>query len=301
MASSPLVLAIGQFDGIHLGHQSVFRSALRAANDLGGRADVLTFHPHVADLLTPSSPPLLLATPEQNQSLIASCGIANVHSIPFTREFASMAPSDFLALLKLEFPSVAAIAVGQNFTFGKNRSGNAESLPSLAGQLGVAAIVVPHVEWNGLPISSTRIRTAVANGDLASARAMLGRPFSIAGMVVRGRAVGRTLGFPTANVLPSLPIRPLPGVYAARLLLDRAPIPGAAFVPDPSDPDQAIFGNVVEIHLPGVSRDLYGANVEISFTRRLRGRIPFPNQAFASAQLAKDVADALRADSEAYP
>lgn len=301
MASSPLVLAIGQFDGIHLGHQAVFREAIRAANGLGGRADVLTFHPHVADLLTPSSPPLLLATPEQNHSHIAACGIANVHSIPFTREFASMAPSDFLALLKLEFPALAAIAVGLNFTFGKNRAGNAESLPALAGNLGIAAIVVPHVEWNGLPISSTRIRAAVAEGDLSAARAMLGRAFSLAGNVVRGRAVGRTLGFPTANVLPVLPIRPYPGVYAARLLLDGSSFPGAAFVPDPSDPEQSVFGNVVEIHLPGLSRDLYGAHVEVSFTRRLRGRIPFPTPAFASAQLARDAADALRADSEAYP
>ncbi|MGD9781723.1 MAG: riboflavin biosynthesis protein RibF [Kiritimatiellia bacterium] len=300
-ASAPLVLAIGQFDGVHRGHQAVFRAAVESAQRLRGTSGCLTFSPHVARLLDPVRAPLLLATPEQNQALIAACGIGQIHVIPFTREFAAMGPENFLALLKLEFPTLAEIAVGQNFTFGKDRAGNSAALPVLAGKVGCRARVVPHVEWDGLPISSSRIRAAVQAGDLPLARAMLGRPFALAGSVVRGRAVGRTLGFPTANVRPALPIRPAPGIYAARLHLPDGPRPGAAFVPDPADPAQAHFGTIVEIHVPGLSRDLYGQAVEVSFTRRLRGHMDFPDAAAASAQIARDVEAALAADVQDNP
>ncbi len=138
-------------------------------------------------------------------------------------------------------------------------------------------------------------------GDLPLARTMLGRPFTLAGTVVHGRAVGRTLGFPTANIRPVLPIRPAPGIYAARLRLHDGPHPGAAFVPDPADPAQAHFGKVVEVHVPGLSRNLYELAVEISFTRRLRGHMPFPDAATASAQIARDTAEALQADAQENP
>ncbi len=293
---APLVLAIGQFDGVHLGHQAVFRVAVESARELGGTPGCLTFSPHVAQLLDPSHAPLLLATTEQNQNLISACGIRQIHTFPFTREFAAMGPVDFLSLLKMEFPSLATVVVGRNFTFGNNRTGNSSILPDLARPLGLHARIVPHVEFEGLPVSSTRIRHAVRSGNLPLARAMLGRPFSLSGPVVHGRADGRKLGFPTANIRPTLPIRPAPGIYAARLLLPDGPHPGAAFVPDPSDPAQSHFGTVVEIHVPGFTRDLYDLQVGISFTRRLRGHMPFPDAASASAQIARDVANAMATD-----
>ena len=300
-ASAPLVLAIGQFDGVHRGHQAVFRAAVESAQRLRGASGCLTFHPHVAQLLNPVRAPLLLATPEQNQALISACGIGRIHVIPFTREFAAMGPENFLVLLKLEFPTLAEIVVGRNFTFGKDRAGDSAALPDLAGKVGCRAQIVPHVEWDGRPISSSRIREAVALGDLPTAKAMLGRAFALAGTVVHGRAVGRAIGFPTANVHPVLPIRPAPGIYAARLHLPDGSRPGAAFVPDPADPAQAHFGKIVEIHVPGLSRDLYGQAVEISFTRRLRGHVAFPDAAAASAQIARDVDAAMAADAQESP
>lgn len=201
----------------------------------------------------------------------------------------------------MEFPSLAEIVVGENFTFGKDRAGNRKTLPALAAPLGLRAHVVPHVEHGGAPISSTRVRAAVAAGDLPLAKILLGRAFALAGPVVRGRAVGRSLGFPTANVRPDLPIRPAPGIYAARLVLADGPHPGAAFVPDPADPAQAHFGKVVEIHVPGLARDLYDQRVEIAFTRRLRGHEHFPDAAAASARIAADVQAALAADAEENP
>lgn len=297
----PLVLAIGQFDGVHRGHQAVFRAAVEAAARRNGIPGCLTFAPHVAQLLDPAHAPLLLATPEQNQVLICACGIRQVHTLPFTRQFAAMGPAEFLALLKLEFPALAEVVVGQNFTFGKDRAGNAATLPELARQAGIQATIVPHVELDGAPISSTRIRAAVAAGDLPLVRAMLGRPFALAGTVIRGRAVGRKLGFPTANVRPVLPIRPAPGIYAARLRLADGAHPGAAFVPDPADPAQAHFGHVVEIHVPGFARNLYDHEVEVAFTRRLRGHRAFPDAAAAAAQIARDTAAALQADAQESP
>jgi riboflavin kinase/FMN adenylyltransferase len=299
--AAPLVLAIGQFDGVHRGHQAIFRTTVESAERFGGTPACLTFQPHVAQLLNPARAPLLLATPEQNQALIAACGIQQIHVFPFTREFAAMGPADFLSLLKMEFPSLAEIVVGENFTFGKDRAGHRGTLPSLAAALGLRAHMVPHVEWDGAPISSTRIRAAVAAGDLPLATFLLGRAFALAGTVVRGRAVGRSLGFPTANVRPDLPIRPAPGIYAARLMLSDGPHPGAAFVPDPADPAQAHFGKVVEIHVPGLARDLYDQQVEIAFTRRLRGHVHFPDAAAASARIAADVQAALAADAEQNP
>ena len=145
-ASAPLVLAIGQFDGVHLGHQAVFHAAVKSAQKRRGISGCLTFFPHVAELLNPGHVPLLLATPEQNQVLIAACGIQQIHAFPFTRELAAMGPDEFLSLLKLEFPDLAEVVVGQNFTFGKNRAGNHDTLPGLAKALGLLAQIVPPVE-----------------------------------------------------------------------------------------------------------------------------------------------------------
>lgn len=300
-AAAPLALAIGQFDGVHLGHQAVFHATVAAARERNGIAGCLTFHPHVAAVLDPAHAPPLLATPAQNQALITACGIGPIHTLPFTRSLAAMTPAEFLALLKMKFPPLTDIVVGQNFTFGKSRAGNAATLPALAESVGLQARIVTHVEVDGAPISSTRIRAAVLGGDLPLARTLLGHSFALAGHVVRGRAVGRTLGFPTANIQPILPIRPAPGIYAARLHLHDGPHPGAAFVPDPADPRQAHFGSVVEIHLPGFDRNLYDHDVEIAFTRRLRGHMTFPDPAAASAQIARDSRQALDVEAQDTP
>ena len=298
---APLVLAIGQFDGVHLGHQAVFRCAIASAQNCGGIPGCLTFHPHVAQLLNPDHAPPVLATQEQNQALIAACGIQQIHTFPFTRELAAMGPAEFLSLLKLEFPHLAEIVVGQNFTFGKNRAGNCDTLPGLAQALGLRVQIIRHVELGDAPISSTRIRAAVQTGDMPLATTMLGRAFSLVGTVVHGRKVGRTLGFPTANIQPVLSIRPAPGIYAARLRLHDGPHPGAAFVPDPADPAQTHFGKVVEVHIPGLSRNLYDHEVEIFFTCRLRGHMPFSDAAAATAQITRDTAAALKADAQEHP
>ena len=288
----PVVLALGQFDGIHLGHQAVLRAARDLARDLGASARCLTFEPHVMRVLDPARAPLELATPGQNEARILDCGLDGVTVFPFDRDWAARSALDFLrALLDVVYAPVVGVAVGADFAFGRNREATAADLPALAAAAGIPhAVVVPPVLRDGAPVSSSRIRAAVAEGDMDSAAAMLGRPFALEGDVVHGRAVGRQHGLPTANVRPILPIRPKPGVYAARL----GTLPAAAFVPDPADPAQTVkFGNVVEVHVLDASGDWYGRRVEVLFLHRIRPYIAFPDQSAASVQIRRDL-DAMK-------
>jgi len=294
--TTPIVLALGQFDGVHRGHQSVFQAAIDSAQACGGSAECLTFSPHVLHLLDPDHAPPLLSTPRQLQRAITACGIHQIHILAFTHEFAAMSPLEFLHLLKARLPTLVEVVVGTNFTFGKNHEGNTDTLLHLAKELHLRATIVPHLDWVGEPISSSRIRAAVQKGDFPLAATLLGRPYALAGTVVHGRGAGRKNGFPTANIRPELPIRPAPGIYAAQLHLKDGAHPGAAFVPDPTDPAQDRYGDVIEIHLPGFSRDIYDQSVEVSFIRRLRGHMPFADADAAAKQIALDTADALQAN-----
>lgn len=288
----PVVLALGQFDGIHLGHQAVLRAARDLARDLGASARCLTFEPHVMRVLDPARAPLELATPGQNNARILACGLDGLAVFPFDHYWASRSALDFLRVLPdITRAPVVGVVAGADFAFGHNREATAADLSSLAAAAGIPhAVIVPPVPWNGTPVSSSRIRAAVAEGDMDSAAAMLGRPFALEGDVVHGRAVGRQHGLPTANVRPHLPIRPKPGVYAARL----DTLPAAAFVPDPTEPVQtAKFGDVVEVHVLGASGDWYGRRVEVQFLHRIRPYIAFPDQDAASAQIRLDI-EAMR-------
>lgn len=288
----PAVLALGQFDGIHLGHQAVLRAARDLARELGATARCLTFEPHVMRVLDPARAPLELATPAQNAARIRDCGLDGTVVFPFDRDWAARSAMDFLRALPgaIRAP-VAGVVSGADFAFGRNREATAADLPRLATAAGIPrAAIVPPVLWRGAPVSSSRIRAAVAEGDAEAAAAMLGRPFALEGTVVHGRAVGRQHGLPTANVRPAIPIRPKPGVYAARL----DDHPAAAFVPDPADPAQSSkFGDVVEVHILGAAGDWYGRRVEVHFLHRLRPYLPFPDQTAASAQIRLDL-EAMR-------
>ena len=283
-----VVLALGQFDGIHLGHRAVLHAARDLARGLGASARCLTFEPHVLRVLDPARAPLELATPGQNNARILACGLDGLAVFPFDRGWAARSALDFLrALPDVVHAPVVGVAAGADFAFGRNREATAADLPALAAAAGIPhAVVVPPVRWNGAPVSSSRIRAAVADGDMDSAAAMLGRPFALEGTVVHGRAVGRRHGLPTANVRPILPIRPKPGVWAARLDTH----PAAAFVPDPADPAQTSkFGDVVEVHVLDASGDWYDHRVEVHFLHRLRPYISFPDQSAAAVQIRLDL------------
>ena len=213
----PLHLAIGMFDGVHLGHQAVIEAALHSARQGGGTAAVLTFHPHPSRLFRPAAPTLLLMPPEQQANFLREFGVGLVIAQPFTRRFARLRAEHFLAYLKQRLPNLAAVYVGENFRFGHQRAGDVALLVRSGREQGIAVVSVARLRHNGRPISSTRIRELLARGGIAAASRLLGYTYFCDGVVQPGRQQGRQLGFPTLNVAWDPEAKPAYGVYGVRL------------------------------------------------------------------------------------
>jgi riboflavin kinase/FMN adenylyltransferase len=213
----PLHLAIGMFDGVHLGHQAVIEAALHSARQDGGAAAVLTFYPHPSRLFRPAEPTLLLMPPEQKTQFLRAFGVRLVITQPFTRGFARLRAEHFLAYLKKRLPNLAAVYVGENFRFGHGRAGDVALLVRTGRELGLAVVSVARLRHNGRPVSSTRVRELLARGGIATAGRLLGYTYYCDGVVQPGRQQGRQLGFPTLNVAWEPEARPAYGVYAVRL------------------------------------------------------------------------------------
>ena len=281
----PLVLAAGFFDGLHRGHQAVIAMARSAARTAGAQAWALTLDPHPLKILQPDRAPRLLTDPDHRLRLLAAQGLDGCLVLPFTRALADLEPAAFIAQLHAAAPGLHRIVVGPNWTFGHRARGTPALLRELAAGHGFAVTVADPVLSGGEPISSTRIRTAVQAGHLDQAADWLGRPFSVRGPVVAGRQVGRTYGFPTANVDAGGEVRPPPGIYAVRVQADGWTAGGAAYL-GPRAP------GVVEVHVLDRHDDLYGQTLEIAFRHRLRGHQDFAQPAELIAQIARDVAAA---------
>lgn len=298
-AVRPVILAAGFFDGIHRGHQRVLAEAVAAARRAGGEAWVLTFDVHPLEVLRPDSAPRLLMCNRHKLLWLERCGIDACLLLPFRRRTAGLEPEEFVARLHAALPTLRAILVGRHWRFGRGGRGNPRLLSRLGRERGFEVRVMRHSVQEGVAVSSTRVRSAVQAGDLPRAREMLGRPFSVLGTVKRGRSVGRTLGYPTANLALCNEALPPRGVYAVRALITRGR-PGAdlldgvlnfglrpTFAGTATEP-------VPELHLFDVNLDLYGCEIEVFFVERLR-----PERRFASAedlrrQIAADVGKARR-------
>jgi riboflavin kinase/FMN adenylyltransferase len=214
---APLHLAIGMFDGVHLGHQAVIEAAMSSARQSGGVAAVLTFHPHPSRLFRPAAPTLLLMPPEQKTHFLRELGVDIVIAQPFTRTFARIEAAHFLAYLKKHLPTLAAVYVGENFRFGRGRAGDVELLVRTGREAGIGVVSVARLRHNGQPISSTRVRELLAAGNIAQANRLLGYTYFSEGAVQTGQRLARKLGFPTLNVAWVPEARPAYGVYAVRL------------------------------------------------------------------------------------
>jgi riboflavin kinase/FMN adenylyltransferase len=289
----PVVLAVGTFDGIHLGHQAVIRQAVDRARALNGEAWVLTLEPHPLKILKPElAPPLLTSTPHKLR-LIEPLGVQGCIVLPFTRERANEEPEDFVDDLKSCIPTLKGMVVGDNWTFGRGARGRPAMLEAVMKPHGVQVVIVPPVLQHNEPISSTRIRQAVFQGELDKAAAMLGRPFSILGDVVVGRQFGRILGFPTANVDPHNEVHPPAGVYAACLTHKGRLFLGAAFRPDPKSAYPLPL-DTVEVHLFDFHEDLYRQEVEVFFLHRTRLPKKFPDPEQLRRQITQDIEEIHR-------
>lgn len=212
-----LHLAIGMFDGVHRGHQRVIQNAIDGARRSGGIAGVLTFWPHPSYLFLPENPVPQIMTPDVKEQVLRSLGVDLIIEQPFDREFAAIPADHFVLHLQSHLPGLRALYVGENWRFGKGRTGDAAFLAGLGRAAGVEVISAPRLQFEGSPVSSTRIRDCLRRGEMAAANALLGYTYFSEGIVREGKRLGRTLGFPTLN-LPWAPLlKPRFGVYAVRV------------------------------------------------------------------------------------
>jgi riboflavin kinase/FMN adenylyltransferase len=285
----PLCVAIGVFDGVHLGHQALIRRAMQEAERLGGSAVVLTFHPHPARVLRPDSAPHLLTSTPHKLRLIEELGCQFLLQIKFDAAFAAQPPEVFIEALTRSAPSLRMVCVGHNWAFGKGRAGNVALLAALGEKFGFETLEIEPVEIDGELVSSTRIRKAVEAGDFDTARRFLGRDYTILGTVQPGAGRGRGIGFPTANLSAHNERFPPNGVYAVRVLLDSRWFEGVANVGVRPTVANAL-DRVLEVHIFDFSGDLYGHDLEVKFERFLRPEQKFSSIEELRAQIARDAA-----------
>lgn len=296
------VVTVGTFDGVHLGHQDVLATLARHAEARGLPSVVVTFDPHPLEVVNPAAAPPLLTLTDEKLPMFVQAGISYVAVLPFTPLLAALEAEQFVDDVLLGRFGMRELLVGHDHGFGRGRMGDIDVLRQLGRLRDFHVTVLPPVHApNGQAISSTAIRRAVAGGDLRQAAIGLGRPYSIAGTVVRGDQRGRTIGYPTLNLAPLSPRKLLPpdGVYAVRVQLPTGAFGGMLNLgPRPTVGD---LHRRIETHVFDASGDWYGARVRLDFVARLRGTQPFGGLDALRAQLAIDEQQARAALATAQP
>ncbi|MBY0400229.1 bifunctional riboflavin kinase/FAD synthetase [Myxococcota bacterium] len=292
------VLTIGNFDGVHLGHQEILRQIVRRARARDGESVLYTFEPHPRRVLQSEQALRLLETFEQKMETVEAFGVDAVIAEPFDLDFARVRPEQFIEEYVHARVRPVEVYVGYDFHFGRDREGSMRLLTERGPHLGFSVTVVPEVSVEGRDVNSTRIRQLLAEGEVEEAALLLGRPFRARGRVAVGDRRGRTLGFPTANLAPDTEILPAPGVYFGRLKrLDEGRFADGAGLPVVTNVGyRPTFRDgrdlVAEAHVLDFQGDLYDLEVDLSFDGRLRGEIRFESVDALRAQIARDVAAA---------
>jgi riboflavin kinase/FMN adenylyltransferase len=291
-AAAPVALTIGNFDGVHLGHQAMLAELKRAATRLGLPACVLTFEPHPREFFAPDKAPTRLTSLREKLELLAACGVDRVHVCRFNYAFAQTTAEDFVDGIIARGLGARWVLVGDDFRFGARRAGSLVMLKQAAPRLGLEVAALASVTLDGERVSSTALRQALAAGDLERAGRLLGRAYSISGRVVRGDGLGRKLGFPTANVQMKHNRPPLTGIFAVRLR-------GAASEPLPAVASLGVRPTVkqqgapvLEVHALDFSGDLYRRHVRVEFLHRLRDEEKYADLATLTRQIALDAKNA---------
>jgi len=283
-ALAGMALALGNFDGVHLGHRALFKEAAQH-----GRPGALTFEPHPGKVLQPELAPRLITPLPRKLQLMEAAGLDVVVVLPFTLGFARTPARDFEAML-FDRAQLRAVVVGRDYTYGALRAGTVATLTETAMARGAVVAVVEAVTVGGVVASSSRIREYILEGRVGAARALLGRPFDLDGVVVKGDGRGRSIGFPTANVDTHGELLPASGVYAVRVRTGEGWHGGAANIgTKPTFGGSAV---TVEVHLLDWAGDLYGQEVRVEFLERLRAERRFPSVSELTAQIQRDVEEA---------
>lgn len=292
-ATRPCAAAIGNFDGVHRGHARLVAETVAAAQQLGGRAVVLTFDPHPARVLAPASAPASLLGLAQKAELLGALGVDTLAVLPFTPAMAALSADSFARDVLGSCLGAAAVVVGDGFRFGHGRTGDAALLSEQGRDLGWTVTTVRPVTHQGEPISSTRVRRSLAAGDVAAAAELLGRHFFVDGVVEAGEGRGRGLGFPTANVASANETLPASGVYACLFAPGGEP-PREAVANLGTRPtfEEGVARPRLEVHVLDTDRDLYGRAVRVAFVERLRAEERFADADALARQIAEDVARA---------
>lgn len=286
---APLHLALGVFDGVHAGHQEVISRAVQSARREGGLAGVLTFDPHPIRVIAPGkAPAALLETLDHKARVVSDLGVELFIPLHFDLDFAKMEAAEFLE--KLLAAPVRTIAVGEDWRFGHNRSGDVTFLEARSQDCGFHLEAVAPIMHDGERISSSRIRQAIRDGNLPDADSMLGRPYTVSGKVIEGRKLGRTIGFPTANLATGSLQLPPDGVWAVQATVAGTTHNGVANLGMRPTVDGS--HRLLEVHVFDFSGDLYGRELEVRFRRHLRDEIKFPSFEALQTQILQDAENA---------
>jgi riboflavin kinase / FMN adenylyltransferase len=288
----PAAVALGVFDGVHLGHRAILGLAVSHAGAAGMRSIACTFDSHPMEVLQPGRAPLPITTLDERLVLIEGCGLDCAVVLPFTRELAAMEPEAFVKDVLVTRLGARDVVVGFNHRFGRGARGDASMLRTLGERLGFRTHVVEPLVVDGVAVSSTEIRAALQQGELAMAGRLLGRPYTLSGTIAHGAGRGRTLGFPTANLVPTRPVLAAAGVYACT-----AEVAGRKERAVVNVGVRPTFGETalaVEAYLLDFAGDIYGQTMTLTFVSRIREERRFPSVEALKSQIESDAAEARR-------
>jgi riboflavin kinase/FMN adenylyltransferase len=281
------VITLGNFDGLHLGHQELIKMVIKRARETGAISLVVTFRPHPLKILAPEKCPPLISIYEEKISLFEKLGIDVLVKIPFTMDFSEMAPEDFVKDVLCGLLGAREIFVGYNYRFGRGRQGNVQTLKRLGEKLGFSVREVEQISIDGEVVSSSKIRRLLKDGDVEHASKLLGRTYAVTGLVVKGDGRGKSLGFPTANIVPKHAIIPADGVYAARLYVRDKLYDGIANIG--LRPTFKKENLTIEVHIFDFDEDIYQEEVSLYFVKKIREEKKFASAEALRTQIHSDV------------
>ncbi|MBN1568853.1 MAG: bifunctional riboflavin kinase/FAD synthetase [Acidobacteria bacterium] len=289
------VVTIGNFDGVHLGHQNLMRDLCTRAANLTGTPIVLTFNPHPLQVLAPNNAPLQIQTLAQKLAVIEALGIPLIIIVPFDMQLAQTSARDFAARVLWEKLHPKEIYVGPNFAFGHRRQGSFNLLKELGEEKGFWVGKIHQVQFRGNRVSSTAIRQALVSGQVGLARRLLGRPFALSGSIIPGRGLGTKLGIPTTNLKSLNELIPRRGVYVTTIDIDGIKHPGVTNIGfRPTIDRESVASLSIETHMLDFNDDVYGKNVSLEFLIRLRDERGFAGVNDLVAQIRRDIMNARR-------
>lgn len=291
---APVHLALGVFDGVHVGHQDVIRYAVEAARESGGMAGVITFEPHPIRVLAPErAPRRILASIDHKAELLSDLGVDFLYVQEFTLNFAKQEARDFIDSLVSHIPDLRSVAVGEDWIFGKARGGNVHRLREWGDELGFAVNAVAPVMVQGERVSSTRIRQAIRDGNLSAAKEMLGRDYTVVGTVERGKQLARQLGYPTANVVAHNEQLPPDGVWSLEATIDGKQYKAIGNLGRRPTVETEDARRLLEVHVFDFEGDLYDQVIDAKFLEYIRPEQKFDSVDALKAQIEADVRQVL--------